>query len=104
MLYEQSSHERKRMRTKLSDETIAALLEKARTGNRGNGELFGGEKHFTANGWEYGKVTTDMKGEFVGKQGTTVRSRKGRTYHAPNGSRRYEEQWWVENPVLAYKV
>jgi len=94
------------MKTTLEPEVIAALMEKARTSSRGmSGSLdSGGEKHFTRNGWAYGKVTADMKGEFVGNVGTTRRSRKGRTYHAPNGSRSYQEQWWVENPVVAYKV
>jgi hypothetical protein len=85
----------------LSDEKIASLM-KTPTGS--TGELYGGEKHFTANGWAYGKVTTEMKGSFQGKQGTSVRSRKGRTYRKGNGYVNYIEEWWTPNPVVAYKV
>lgn len=39
-------------------------------------------------------------GEFHGKVGTTRRSRKGRTYKAPNGSRKFQPNW--EQEVVAY--
>jgi len=91
------------MKTCLAPEKIAALLEKARTSGN-TAELFGGERYFTEKGWTAGKLTPEMKGSFQGKQGTSVRSRKGRTYRKPNGSSPYIEQWWTEDRVLAYKV
>lgn len=36
------------------------------------------------------KPTASQKGGFAGKVGTTRRSRKGRTYKAPNGTRYYD--------------
>jgi hypothetical protein len=41
-------------------------------------------------------------GTFIGNVGTTVRSRKGRTYHAPNGSRKYIGNHFVAPTVTAY--
>lgn len=41
-------------------------------------------------------------GNFVGKVGSMRRSRKGRSYRAPNGSRRYLHGDGIE--VVAYKV
>jgi hypothetical protein len=42
------------------------------------------------------KGASELIGTFQGNVGTTVRSRKGRTYHAPNGSRKYQ--------VIGYQV
>jgi hypothetical protein len=39
--------------------------------------------------------------QFEGKVGTMVRSRKGRTYHAPNGSRKFVV---ISSEVVAYKL
>jgi hypothetical protein len=65
----------------------------------------GGKKVY----WSDGAVTLDLasamaKGGFTGKAGTMKRSRKGRTYRAPNGSRTYLNNWWDETTVIAYQI
>jgi len=47
-----------------------------------------------------GKLKSELVGSFQGKQGSLRRSNKGRTYRAPNGSRRYIADW--ENTAVAY--
>lgn len=47
-----------------------------------------------------GKPPAGTIGKFEGKVGTTRRSRKGRTYHAPNGSRKYIAPY--EQEVVMY--
>lgn len=47
-----------------------------------------------------GKPAAGSIGKFDGKVGTTVRSRKGRTYKAPNGSRKYIAP--LDNEVVMY--
>lgn len=49
-----------------------------------------------------GKPPTEHVGAFVGRAGSIRRSRKGRTYHAANGSRKYIISH--DSEVLAYKV
>lgn len=55
----------------------------------------------TQEGIERTSLTNLEVGQYEGKVGTTRRSRKGRTYKSPNGSRRYQPNW--ENEVIAYK-
>lgn len=42
-------------------------------------------------------------GQFEGKQGTPRRSRKGRTYRAPNG-RRFMAHQWEKPEVVLYRL
>jgi len=87
----------------LSKEDLAALREQARTGV--DPELYAGKddvKYFVNGAWTFGKLTADMKGEFHGKQGTPKRSRKGRTYRAPNGTRGYHP--WNPEEVQVYRA
>jgi hypothetical protein len=53
-------------------------------------------------GLERASVDSLAKGQFVGKQGTPRRSRKGATRIAANGRRYYEVAW--DSPVVAYKA
>jgi hypothetical protein len=49
-----------------------------------------------------GNPPASLKGGFEGNLGTPRRSRKGRTYREPNGSRRYVTPW--EGTVIAYRA
>ena len=84
----------------LSIDDIKALRSKPSTGS--TAELYGGTKYFDGGEWKAGKVTPEMKGGFTGNQGSQRRSRKGRTYRAPNGSRTYHP--WNPDEVQAYRI
>lgn len=87
----------------LTLEQLAALREQAQ--HRSQRELFatGSEvKFFNGGEWQYAKLTAEMKGHFTGRQGSPRRSRKGRTWIMPNGSRQYHP--WNPDEVQAYKV
>jgi hypothetical protein len=55
----------------------------------------------TQDGWEHFTQDKHDLGSFHGRAGTTKRSRKGRTYRAPNGVRKYHP--WNPQEVIAYK-
>lgn len=59
-----------------------------------------GSKWFDGTTWHNGKPQSFESGSFVGKAGTMRRSNKGRSYRAPNGSRRYVIDYNTE--VIAY--
>lgn len=57
-------------------------------------------RYLTQEGWQEGKPQSFESGSFQGRAGTIRRSNKGRTYRAPNGSRRYIIDYNTE--VIAY--
>jgi hypothetical protein len=93
----------------LSEATIASLFQ-AKKDKRvkrksGKGKVFIRNEHGLVT-----EIITSMGdydlGKHVGKVGTMVRSRKGRTYHAPNGTRKYQPKDYDTNgtEVVAYKL
>lgn len=74
----------------LSSEELAAIFapRKSRTESVGGFAMIRGE-----NGLEKVPLSKLTVGAFEGKTGTLRRSRKGRTYHAPNGQRYYAGQY-----------
>jgi hypothetical protein len=93
----------------LSDATIAQLFEAKQSRKR---KRVGKGRAFIRNtDGQLESVIIDKMGDFdlgkhVGKVGTMVRSRKGRTYHAPNGRRTYQPKDYDTNgqTVVAYKL
>ena len=51
-----------------------------------------------------GIVPADLVGKMDGKTGSMRRSRKGRTYRAPNGSRRYIASDAIREDVAYYRI
>jgi hypothetical protein len=60
-----------------------------------------GTRVFTQAGWEGFDSDKHDLGSFHGRAGTPKRSRKGRTYRAPNGVRKYHP--WNPQEVIAYR-
>lgn len=95
----------------LSEDKIAELYaprsDKPRTGSKGikQGKGF----VMVRNEGELEKQTITKMGDhdfgsFVGKVGSMRRSSKGASRRMPNGRRKYESGWWLEDRVIAYKL
>jgi len=81
----------------LSAEKIAELMSGKKLSKRGFYRTTAGERI-------EGIVPADMVGKMDGKTGSMRRSRKGRTYHAPNGSRRYIASDAIRENVAYYVI
>jgi len=90
------------------DQELIDTLYATRTGKnspRSLGKVFQrGENGELASFTGIAKMGDHDFGSFQGKVGSVRRSAKGRTRRMPNGRRKHEFGWWLDDRVLAYKL